>query len=91
MIGGVWHIIGDSGDGFIFDDHESGEIVGDMFSLGSVFEEWCEKFVEGVLNDCGRCDDRHGNSFSGGNFFGDLLTTQNAYCTMREVNLQKPS
>ena len=40
--------------------------MGEVCSLGFVFEEWSEKFVEGFLYNVWRDDDGHRNSFSKG-------------------------
>jgi hypothetical protein len=70
LIGGVWHFVGYSGDGFVVRNHQAGQIMGEMFSLRLVFEQGCEELVERVLHDFGWRDDWHGRPFpNGGNFF----------------------
>ena len=63
LIGGVGHFGGHSGDGFVFGDHQAGEIIGEMFPLRFVFEQGREELIHRVLHDFRRGDDRHGSPF----------------------------
>ncbi len=46
-------LVGHSRDDFIVTDHESGEIIGDVFGLTFVFEEADER-IDGVSTPLGR-------------------------------------
>ncbi len=50
LIGGVDEFVGHARDGFIVTDHETGEIIGEVFTLTFVFEEVAELF-DGFFDD----------------------------------------
>ena len=43
LIGGVWHFVGYSGNGFVFGNHQAGEVIGEVFPLWIVFEQGRKK------------------------------------------------
>jgi len=59
LIGGIDKLVGNSGDGFIVPDHESGEVVGEVFALAFVVEKVGE-FLDGFFDNRRSLDDtRH--------------------------------
>ena len=88
-IGGVRHFLCHTGDGFVIGNHQAGEVVGEMFALGSVVKQWCEKLVEGVLHDVRGCNNGHRELLFQKNFFRSHLDSNETLLYNTKSNFVK--